>query len=60
MGSNSILVIPIQYDGGTRVCLLSSFVLFRTRYVRYLMACWCIFFMRILMLDFGIFSSVNQ
>ena len=43
----------------TCVCLLSSFLLFKTRYVRYLMAFWCICFMRSLMLDLGIFSLVN-
>ena len=41
------------------VCLLSSFFLFKTRYVRYLMAFWCICFIRSLMLDLGIFSLVN-
>jgi hypothetical protein len=41
------------------VCLLSSFLLFRTRYVRYLMVYWCICFIRSLMLDLGIFSLVN-
>ena len=35
------------------------FFLFRTRYVRYLMAFSCIFFMRVLMLLFGIFSLVS-
>jgi hypothetical protein len=34
-------------------CLLSSFLLFNTRYVRYLMAFWWMFFMRLLMLVFG-------
>ena len=33
-------------------CLLSSFHLFRIRYVRYLMAFWWIFFVRILMVGF--------
>ena len=51
-GLNSILVIPIHYGGGIGVCLLSSFLLFRTRYVRDLMAFWCILFMRVLMLVF--------
>ena len=40
-------------------CLLSSFLLFNTKYVKYLMAFWCMFFIRVLMLDFGILSSVN-
>ena len=40
-------------------CLLSSFLLFRTRYVRYLMAFWCRCFMRSLILDLGIFSSLS-
>ena len=35
-------------------CLFSSFLLLRTRYVRYLMAFWCSSFMRFLILDFGI------
>ena len=38
-------------------CLLSSFILFNTKYVRYLMAFWCIFFMRLFMLVFGILRS---
>ena len=40
-------------------CLLSSFLLFGTRYVRYLMAFWCICFIRSLMLDLGIFNWVS-
>ena len=40
-------------------CLLSSFLLFSTRCAKYLMAFWCMFFIRILMLDFGILRSVN-
>ena len=40
-------------------CLLSSFLLFNTRYVRYLMAFWCMFFMRLLMLAFGISRYSN-
>ena len=40
-------------------CLFLSFLLFRTRYVRYLMAFWCSSFMRFLMLDFGILRLVN-
>ena len=30
--------------GGVSVLLLSSFLLFRTKYVRYLMAFWCVCF----------------
>ena len=41
------------------VCLLSSFLLFNTKYVRYLIAFWCMSFMRFLMLDFGILSFVS-
>ena len=41
------------------VCLLSSFLLFKTKYVRYLNAFWCMSFMRLFMLDFGIFSFVG-
>ena len=40
--------------GKTNICLLSTFLLFRTRYVRYFMAIWCMFFMRVVMMDFGI------
>ena len=32
-------------------CLFSSFLLLRTRYVRYFMVFWCVFFMRVLMLE---------
>ena len=42
-----------------RGLLLFSFLLFRTRYVRYLMAFWCIFFMRVLILVFGIFRLIS-
>ena len=45
--------------GGTDVCFLSSFLLFRTRYVRYLMTFWCIFFMRVLIFDFGTFRLAS-
>ena len=38
---------------------MSSVLLFTTRYVRYLMAFWCILFMKVLMLDFGIYSLVS-
>jgi hypothetical protein len=41
------------------VCLLSSFLLFRTKYVRYLKAIWCMFFMRIQILDFKILRLVG-
>ena len=34
----------LPYGSGTGFCLLSSFFLFRTRYIRYLMAIWCMFF----------------
>ena len=40
-------------------CLLSNFLLFRTKYVRYLMAFWCKCFIRSLMFDLGIFNSVS-
>ena len=40
-------------------CLFSSYLLFRTRYVRYLMAFWCSSFMRFLILDFGILRLVS-
>ena len=38
-------------------CLLSNFLLFNTRYVRYLMAFWCMFFMSFLTLFFGMLMS---
>jgi hypothetical protein len=38
-------------------CLLSNFLLFNTRYVRYLMAFWSMFFMSFLMLVFGMLRS---
>lgn len=44
--------------GGGR-CLLSSFTLFRIKYVRYLKTFWCKFLMRVLMLDFEILSLVT-
>ena len=34
-------------------CLLSSSLLSKTKYVRYLMAPWCILFMRVLILVLG-------
>ena len=40
-------------------CLFSSFLLLRTRYVKYLIAFWCISFMKVLLLDFGIPRLVN-
>ena len=49
----------LGWGGGTGICLLSSLFLFRTRYVRYLMAFWCMFFMRVLMMDFGIFRLAS-
>ena len=59
VGSGVVLVDPFHYGGRTGVYLLSSFLLFRTRYVRYLMAFWCIFFMRVLILVFRIFSLIS-
>ena len=41
------------------VYLFSSILLFKTRYVRYLMAFRCMFFMRVLMVDFGIFMLTS-
>lgn len=31
MGSEGVLIIPVYWGGGTSACLLSSFLLFRTR-----------------------------
>jgi hypothetical protein len=59
VGSVGSQVIRCGYCGGTGVCLLSSFLLFSTRYVRYLMVFWWMSFMSFLMLDLGIFRSVN-
>ena len=42
------------------VCLFSSFLLTRTKCVRYLMAFWCMSFMRVLILTFGIFRCVSS
>jgi hypothetical protein len=53
VGFDVVLVIPIHQGGGDGAYLLSRFLLFRIRYVRYLMVFWCILFMRVLMLDFG-------
>ena len=55
LGTFSI-VLGFYGGGGTGFCLLSSFLLFKTRYVRYLMALRWIFFMRVLMVDFGMFN----
>ena len=51
--------IRLFYGGGMGVCLLSSFLLLRIKYVRYLMAFWWRSFISFLMLDLGIFKSVN-
>ena len=47
-----MLVIPNSLGGG-HVFVCCCFHFFRTRYVRYLMAFWCLFFMRVLILGFG-------
>ena len=46
-------IVPFYGGGGTRFYLFSSFLLFKTRVVRYLMAFRWIFFMRVLMIDLG-------
>ena len=33
--------------GNTGICLLSSFLLFKTTYVKYLTTFWCMFFVRV-------------
>jgi hypothetical protein len=48
-------IVPFYGERDAKFCLFSSFLLFKTRYVRYLMAFRWIFFMRFLMVDFGIF-----
>ena len=45
--------------GGTGDCLLSSFLLVRTRCVRYFMAFWCTCFMKIFMAIYGIFKLAS-
>ena len=59
MGSGGSLVIRCSYGGGTGACLLSNFLLFSTKYVRYLMAFWWMSRMSFLMLVLGIFKSFN-
>jgi hypothetical protein len=52
-------VLPVKGGGGMGACLFTSFLLFRTRHVRYLMAFWCVFFKRVLMVAFGNFRLVS-
>ena len=59
VGSVGSQVVRLIYGGGTGVCLLSSFLLLRTKYVRYLMAFWWMSFISFLMLGLGIFMSVS-
>ena len=48
------------YGGGrTGACSYVSFILFKTKYVRYLMAFWCVFFTRVSILDFEILRSAS-
>ena len=49
----------IMVGGRVFVCWTSSFLLFRIRQARYLMALWCRLFMRGLILAFEIFKSFN-
>ena len=58
VGSNGALISLNLLRQGDR-CLLSSFYLVDTKYVRYLMAFWCMSFMKLLMLDFGNFNFVS-
>ena len=53
--SNKTIIQSYGVGGGrwVLVCLSSKFLLFMTQYVRYLMAFQCMFFMRILISDFG-------
>ena len=39
--------------------LFSSFLLFRMRYMKYLMTFWCMLFIRVLMVGFGSFKLVS-
>ena len=47
-----VLCLLLEVGSGSRVVILGSLggdgCLFKTRYVRYLMTFWCIFFMRVL------------
>ena len=52
-------IIPVLKVGGTIVCLFSSFLMFRIRNVRYLMAFWWIVFKRVLMACCGKFRLVG-
>ena len=54
MHQKNYLVLP-----GGGACLLSSSLLFRDKYMRYLVAFWCMFFMSILTLDFGRLSLLS-
>ena len=45
--------------GRTGVCLLSSSLLSRTKHVKYLMAPWCIYFTRVLVLVSEILRLVS-
>lgn len=57
VGYDSIIVIVSSFwgrGGGMDVFLLLRFLLFRTKYVRYLMTFWC-FFMRLLIFYFEMF-----
>ena len=42
----------------TCVCLWYNFLLFWTKYIRYLMSLLCIFFMRVLVWDYWVFDKV--
>ena len=53
------MVLGVGGGGGTCACLLSSFLLFKTRYVRYVMMFWSMFFMRVLIFDFEMFKLVS-
>ena len=53
----TILIYLVRVGGEGFVCY--QVFLFRTRYVRYSMSFSCIFFMRVFMLFFGIFSLVG-
>ena len=50
---------PFSLGWGYGACSLSSFLLFKTKYVRYLMTFWYMFFMRVLMLESDIFRLAS-
>ena len=59
VGSVSLFLVLCIQGGVIVACLFSSFLLFRTRLVKYLMAFWCMSFMSFLIFGFGILRSFS-